>query len=160
MKETEDRGSSVILLLWFVQRQVGRDMVMDQDTQWLYQLLADVQLEKFYLRVRDGLNITRQEHFAYVKESDLEQIGISKPGEPDRQGIPPLIIHFSFRERRSFKSLQRNESRLFLSSSKAIVGGSETAQSEIPLMDPKGPNPGFTSKSESRDRNSTANIPL
>lgn len=61
-------------------------MVMDQDTQWLYQLLAEVQLEKFFLRVRDGLNITRQEHFAYVKESDLEQIGISKPGEPDGPG--------------------------------------------------------------------------
>lgn len=57
-------------------------MLMDQDTQWLYQLLAEVQLEKFYLRVRDGLNITRVEHFAYVKESDLEHIGISKPGEP------------------------------------------------------------------------------
>lgn len=56
-------------------------MVMDQDTQWLYQLLADVQLEKFYLRVRDGLNITRIEHFHYVKESDLEQIGISKPAQ-------------------------------------------------------------------------------
>uniref|UniRef100_A0A3Q2Y024 Tyrosine kinase, non-receptor, 1 n=1 Tax=Hippocampus comes TaxID=109280 RepID=A0A3Q2Y024_HIPCM len=52
---------------------------MEQDTQWLYQLLADVQLEKFYLRVRDGLNITRIEHFAYVKEGDLEHIGISKP---------------------------------------------------------------------------------
>nr|XP_057924981.1 non-receptor tyrosine-protein kinase TNK1 [Doryrhamphus excisus] len=54
---------------------------MDPDTQWLYQLLADVQLEKFYLRVRDGLNITRLEHFAYVKEADLEQIGISKPAQ-------------------------------------------------------------------------------
>lgn len=59
-------------------------MLMDQDTQWLYQLLSDVQLEKFYLRVRDGLNITRIEHFAYVKESDLEQIGISKPGGSHR----------------------------------------------------------------------------
>ncbi|XP_069026049.1 non-receptor tyrosine-protein kinase TNK1 [Embiotoca jacksoni] len=56
-------------------------MLMDQDTQWLYQLLAEVQLEKFYLRVRDGLNITRIGHFAYVKDSDLEQIGISKPGQ-------------------------------------------------------------------------------
>ncbi|XP_041821309.1 non-receptor tyrosine-protein kinase TNK1 isoform X2 [Chelmon rostratus] len=56
-------------------------MVMDQDTQWLYQLLAEVQLEKFYLRVRDGLNITRIEHFTYVKEADLEQIGISKPAQ-------------------------------------------------------------------------------
>ncbi|KAM3857415.1 non-receptor tyrosine-protein kinase TNK1 [Diretmus argenteus] len=59
----------------------GQVMLMDQDTQWLYQLLAEVQLEKFYLRVRDGLNITRIEHFNYVKEADLEQIGISKPAQ-------------------------------------------------------------------------------
>ncbi|KAL0970374.1 hypothetical protein UPYG_G00241140 [Umbra pygmaea] len=58
-----------------------RVMLMDQDTQWLYQLLAEVQLEKFYMRVRDSLNITRIEHFAYVKESDLEHVGISKPGQ-------------------------------------------------------------------------------
>ncbi|XP_033839485.1 non-receptor tyrosine-protein kinase TNK1 [Periophthalmus magnuspinnatus] len=56
-------------------------MLMDQDTQWLYQLLAEVQLEKFYLRLRDGLNITRIEHFSYVKEGDLEHVGISKPAQ-------------------------------------------------------------------------------
>ncbi|XP_032367211.1 non-receptor tyrosine-protein kinase TNK1 [Etheostoma spectabile] len=56
-------------------------MLMDQETQWLYYLLAEVQLESFYLRVRDGLNISRIEHFNYVKESDLEQIGISKPAQ-------------------------------------------------------------------------------
>ncbi|XP_041723922.2 activated CDC42 kinase 1 [Coregonus clupeaformis] len=56
-------------------------MLMEQDTQWLYHLLAEVQLERFYLCVRDSLNITRIEHFAYVKESDLKQIGISKPGQ-------------------------------------------------------------------------------
>ncbi len=72
-------------------RQAGRDMVMDQETEWLYQLLAEVQLEKFYLRVRDGLNITRIEHFTYVKESDLEQIGISKPGKPDRLLWSPML---------------------------------------------------------------------
>lgn len=54
--------------------------MMDHDTQWLYQLLAEVQLERFYLRMRDGLNVTRIEHLNYVKEADLEQIGISKPG--------------------------------------------------------------------------------
>lgn len=54
--------------------------MMDHDTQWLYQLLAEVQLERFYLRMRDGLNVTRIEHLNYVKEEDLEQIGISKPG--------------------------------------------------------------------------------
>uniref|UniRef100_A0A672PI39 Activated CDC42 kinase 1-like n=1 Tax=Sinocyclocheilus grahami TaxID=75366 RepID=A0A672PI39_SINGR len=47
---------------------------MDHDTQWLYQLLAGVQLERFYLRMRDGLNVTRIEHLNYVKEADLEQI--------------------------------------------------------------------------------------
>ncbi|XP_016339656.1 activated CDC42 kinase 1-like [Sinocyclocheilus anshuiensis] len=55
--------------------------MMDHDTQWLYQLLAGVQLERFYLRMRDGLNVTRIEHLNYVKEADLEQIGISKPGQ-------------------------------------------------------------------------------
>ncbi|XP_076015668.1 non-receptor tyrosine-protein kinase TNK1 isoform X2 [Genypterus blacodes] len=62
-------------------RPAGQVMLMDQDTQWLYHLLCEVQLEKFYLRVRDGLNITRVEHFAYVKDSDLEQVGISKPAQ-------------------------------------------------------------------------------
>ncbi|KTG38321.1 hypothetical protein cypCar_00016677, partial [Cyprinus carpio] len=56
-------------------------IMMDHDTQWLYQLLASVQLERFYLRMRDGLNVTRIEHLNYVKEADLEQIGISKPGQ-------------------------------------------------------------------------------
>uniref|UniRef100_A0A8C2F0N5 Tyrosine kinase, non-receptor, 1 n=1 Tax=Cyprinus carpio TaxID=7962 RepID=A0A8C2F0N5_CYPCA len=55
--------------------------MMDHDTQWLYQLLASVQLERFYLRMRDGLNVTRIEHLNYVKEADLEQIGISRPGQ-------------------------------------------------------------------------------
>lgn len=54
---------------------------MDHDTQWLYHLLAEVQLERYYLRMRDGLNVTRIEHLNYVKEADLEQIGISKPGQ-------------------------------------------------------------------------------
>lgn len=54
---------------------------MDQGTQWLYQLLAEVQLERFYLKIRDGLNVTRIEHLDYVKDTDLEQIGISRPGQ-------------------------------------------------------------------------------
>ncbi|XP_026122836.1 activated CDC42 kinase 1 [Carassius auratus] len=55
--------------------------MMDHDTQWLYQLLASVQLERFYVRMRDGLNVTRIEHLNYVKEADLEHIGISRPGQ-------------------------------------------------------------------------------
>lgn len=54
--------------------------MMDPDTQLLYQLLAEVQLERFFLKIRDELNVTRIEHLDYVKETDLEQIGIKKPG--------------------------------------------------------------------------------
>ncbi|XP_048883400.1 non-receptor tyrosine-protein kinase TNK1 isoform X2 [Brienomyrus brachyistius] len=75
------RLATGVFHLW--KKTLGSNSVMrmDQDTQWLYQLLAEVQLEQYYVRVRDGLNITRIEHFAYVKDADLEQIGIGKPGQ-------------------------------------------------------------------------------
>lgn len=53
---------------------------MDPDTQLLYQLLAEVQLERFFLKIREELNVTRIEHLDYVKDTDLEHIGIKKPG--------------------------------------------------------------------------------
>ncbi|KAK3546496.1 hypothetical protein QTP70_026342 [Hemibagrus guttatus] len=55
--------------------------MMDPDTQLLYQLLAEVQLERFFLKIREELNVTRIEHLDYVKDTDLEQIGIKKPGQ-------------------------------------------------------------------------------
>ncbi|XP_027025352.2 non-receptor tyrosine-protein kinase TNK1 [Tachysurus fulvidraco] len=55
--------------------------MMDPDTQSLYQLLAEVQLERFFLKIREELNVTRVEHLDYVKDTDLEQIGIKKPGQ-------------------------------------------------------------------------------
>lgn len=54
--------------------------MMDPDTQLLYQLLTEVQLERFFLKLREELNVTRIEHLDYVKDTDLEQIGIKKPG--------------------------------------------------------------------------------
>lgn len=48
--------------------------------EWLYELLQDVQLMQFLVPIRDDLQITRLEHFEYVKPEDLEKIGISKPG--------------------------------------------------------------------------------
>lgn len=134
-KSQRQRPALLFSSCGFAQRRVDWDMVMDQDTQWLYQLLAEVQLEKFYLRVRDGLNITRLEHFAYVKESDLEQIGISKPGE----GTPPFssVSVFHLKVRHGMTPV------CSFPSSKAIMGCSETAESEIPLMDSEGLNPGL-----------------
>ncbi|CAG9783874.1 unnamed protein product [Diatraea saccharalis] len=53
---------------------------MDSGTDWLYEILQNVQLEQFYLPIRDQLQITRLAHFDYVHAEDLEKIGISKPG--------------------------------------------------------------------------------
>ncbi|XP_073943368.1 activated Cdc42 kinase Ack-like [Choristoneura fumiferana] len=53
---------------------------MDSGTDWLCEILQNVQLEQFYLPIRDQLQITRLPHFDYVHTDDLERIGISKPG--------------------------------------------------------------------------------
>lgn len=43
------------------------------------ELLRDVQLEQFYQRLHDELQITRLAHFDYVQTDDLEKIGLGKP---------------------------------------------------------------------------------
>ncbi|XP_075969768.1 activated Cdc42 kinase [Anticarsia gemmatalis] len=53
---------------------------MESGTDWLCEILQNVQLEQFYLPIRDQLQITRLAHFDYVHAEDLEKIGISKPG--------------------------------------------------------------------------------
>ncbi|CAH1645970.1 unnamed protein product [Spodoptera littoralis] len=53
---------------------------MDSGTDWLCEILQNVQLEQFYLPIRDQLQITRLAHFDYVHAEDLEKLGISKPG--------------------------------------------------------------------------------
>nr|AON96635.1 serine/threonine-protein kinase [Bicyclus anynana] len=53
---------------------------MDSSPDWLYEILQNVQLEQFYLPIKDELQITRLAHFDYVHSEDLEKIGISKPG--------------------------------------------------------------------------------
>lgn len=47
---------------------------------WLFEILEDVQLKQFLTPIRDDLQITRLEHFDYVKPEDLEKIGLSRPG--------------------------------------------------------------------------------
>lgn len=46
---------------------------------WLYDLLQEVQLEQFFLRIRDELQVTRPAHFDYVQPEDLEKIGMGRP---------------------------------------------------------------------------------
>lgn len=53
---------------------------MDADeSEWLAELLRDVQLEQFYHRINQELQITRLAHFDYVHSDDLEKIGLGKP---------------------------------------------------------------------------------
>ncbi|TUX35875.1 Activated CDC42 kinase 1 [Bagarius yarrelli] len=50
------------------------------------ELLTDVQLQQYFLRIRDELNVTRLSHFDYVKTEDLEKIGMGRPGKrPDSE---------------------------------------------------------------------------
>lgn len=66
------------------------DMQSDEGTEWLMELLTDVQLQQYYLRIRDDLNVTRLFHFDYVKTEDLEKIGMGRPGG---QGVGTSHTH-------------------------------------------------------------------
>uniref|UniRef100_A0A1A8FZX7 Activated CDC42 kinase 1 n=1 Tax=Nothobranchius korthausae TaxID=1143690 RepID=A0A1A8FZX7_9TELE len=61
-------------------RRVGGQMC-EEGTDWLLELLTDVQLQQYFLRIRDELNVTRLSHFDYVKNEDLEKIGMGRPGQ-------------------------------------------------------------------------------
>uniref|UniRef100_A0A8C3STP5 non-specific protein-tyrosine kinase n=1 Tax=Chelydra serpentina TaxID=8475 RepID=A0A8C3STP5_CHESE len=56
-------------------------MESDEGTDWLLELLTEVQLQQYFLRIRDDLNVTRLSHFEYVKNEDLEKIGMGRPGQ-------------------------------------------------------------------------------
>uniref|UniRef100_A0A8C9ZAX4 Tyrosine kinase non receptor 2 n=1 Tax=Sander lucioperca TaxID=283035 RepID=A0A8C9ZAX4_SANLU len=56
-------------------------MQCEEGTDWLLELLTDVQLQQYFLRLRDELNVTRLSHFDYVKNEDLEKIGMGRPGQ-------------------------------------------------------------------------------
>ncbi|XP_028425720.1 activated CDC42 kinase 1 isoform X3 [Perca flavescens] len=59
----------------------GQMMQCEEGTDWLLELLTDVQLQQYFLRLRDELNVTRLSHFDYVKNEDLEKIGMGRPGQ-------------------------------------------------------------------------------
>ncbi|KTG03220.1 hypothetical protein cypCar_00010339 [Cyprinus carpio] len=56
-------------------------MQSEEGTEWLMELLTDVQLQQYFMRIRDELNVTRVSHFDYVKNEDLEKIGMGRPGQ-------------------------------------------------------------------------------
>ncbi|XP_026229989.1 tyrosine kinase, non-receptor, 2b isoform X2 [Anabas testudineus] len=64
-----------------VYRKLGSSMQCEEGTEWLLELLMEVQLQQYFLRIRDDLNVTRLSHFDYVKNEDLEKIGMGRPGQ-------------------------------------------------------------------------------
>lgn len=58
-------------------------MQCEEGTEWLLELLTEVQLQQYFKRIRDDLNVTRLSHFDYVKNEDLEKIGLGRPGEAE-----------------------------------------------------------------------------
>lgn len=44
------------------------------DLSWLLDLLRSVQLEQFFVRIRDHLQVSRLEHFEFVQAQDLEKV--------------------------------------------------------------------------------------
>ncbi|XP_056410836.1 non-receptor tyrosine-protein kinase TNK1-like [Hyla sarda] len=56
-------------------------MVTEEGTEWLLSLLREVQLEQFFSKIRDELNVTRPGHFDFVKPFDLDQIGMGRPAQ-------------------------------------------------------------------------------
>nr|XP_025043987.1 non-receptor tyrosine-protein kinase TNK1 isoform X2 [Pelodiscus sinensis] len=61
--------------------QGGCQMAPDDGSDWLLALLTEIQLEQFYHKIRDELHVTRLAHFDYVRPSDLDQIGLGRPGQ-------------------------------------------------------------------------------
>lgn len=66
-------------------------MQAEEGTDWLLELLTELQLQQYFLRIRDELNVTRLSHFEYVKNEDLEKIGMGRPGVY----IPPKPLPLS-----------------------------------------------------------------
>ncbi|XP_036939134.1 tyrosine kinase, non-receptor, 2b isoform X10 [Acanthopagrus latus] len=75
------KKSFPFLAHFHVYRKLGSSMQCEEGTEWLLELLMEVQLQQYFLRIRDDLNVTRLSHFDYVKNEDLEKIGMGRPGQ-------------------------------------------------------------------------------
>ncbi|CAL8319159.1 unnamed protein product [Arctogadus glacialis] len=76
-----DKLKKSFLAHFHIYRKLGGSMQSEEGSDWLLELLMEVQLQQYFLRVRDDLNVTRLSHFDYVKNEDLEKIGMGRPGQ-------------------------------------------------------------------------------
>ncbi|XP_077021904.1 non-receptor tyrosine-protein kinase TNK1 isoform X2 [Tamandua tetradactyla] len=54
-------------------------MLPEEGSLWLLRLLRDIQLAQFYRPILEDLNVTRPEHFDFVRPEDLDGIGMGRP---------------------------------------------------------------------------------
>ncbi|XP_012511183.1 PREDICTED: non-receptor tyrosine-protein kinase TNK1 isoform X2 [Propithecus coquereli] len=57
------------------------DMLPEAGSLWLLRLLRDLQLAQFYRPILEELNVTRPEHFDFVRPEDLDGIGMGRPAQ-------------------------------------------------------------------------------
>nr|XP_019600755.1 PREDICTED: non-receptor tyrosine-protein kinase TNK1 isoform X2 [Rhinolophus sinicus] len=57
------------------------DMLPEAGSLWLLRLLRDIQLAQFYRPILEELNVTRPEHFDFVRPEDLDSIGMGRPAQ-------------------------------------------------------------------------------
>ncbi|XP_014717002.1 non-receptor tyrosine-protein kinase TNK1 [Equus asinus] len=56
-------------------------MLPEVGSVWLLRLLRDIQLAQFYQPILEELNVTRPEHFDFVRPEDLDGIGMGRPAQ-------------------------------------------------------------------------------
>ncbi|XP_036884016.1 non-receptor tyrosine-protein kinase TNK1 isoform X2 [Sturnira hondurensis] len=56
-------------------------MLPEAGSLWLLRLLQDIQLAQFYPSILEKLNVTRPEHFDFVRPEDLDGIGMGRPAQ-------------------------------------------------------------------------------
>ncbi|TKC42466.1 hypothetical protein EI555_006262, partial [Monodon monoceros] len=57
------------------------DMLHEAGSLWLLRLLQDIQLAQFYRPILEELNVTRPEHFDFVRPEDLDGVGMGRPAQ-------------------------------------------------------------------------------
>eukprot|EP00070_Physeter_catodon_P000443 XP_007100732.1 non-receptor tyrosine-protein kinase TNK1 isoform X1 [Physeter catodon] len=56
-------------------------MLPEAGSLWLLRLLQDIQLAQFYRPLLEELNVTRPEHFDFVRPEDLDGVGMGRPAQ-------------------------------------------------------------------------------
>ncbi|CAG5119287.1 unnamed protein product [Candidula unifasciata] len=85
----------------------------DEGSEWLVNLLNEIQLGQFYIKLRDDLQVTRLVHFDYVKTEDLEKIGMGKPAI--RRLMDTVKKHKTLRKKSLSDKPSQNGSQALLS---------------------------------------------